>query len=137
MNKIKQLKQVRSAHIKMLKVFEPYQGKNLNRYKVVKGLQEWQDDLENNPPPFEFNGILGGVSIRDWSKVDVAPLRDRISELEEVIHELDLFDNGDADDYKEIKKQIRALSEKQREIKAKYSNIPSYFLDDFIETNNG
>ena len=134
MNKITQLKLVRKAHIKALSVFEPYQGKNLNRYKVVKGLQEWQDDLENNPPPFEFNGILGGVSIRDWSKVDITPLKARILELEEVIHELDLFDNGDAEEYKEIKKQIKILAEKQRVIKAKYRNIPGYFLDDFVET---
>ena len=132
MNKIEQLKQVRRAHIKALTVFEPYQGKNLNRYKVVKGLEDWEKDLENNPPPFEFHGLLSQVCVQDWSNVDVTPLKERITELENVIHELDLFDNNDATDYKRIKEEIKKLAEKQRELKAKYSHIPSYFLDDFV-----
>ncbi len=136
MNKIEQLNLVRKAHIRMLKVFEPYQGKNLNRYryKNIKGLVEWKQLEEENPTPFEINGLLGGLCIRDWSNVDVAPLKVRIKELENVIHELDLFDNGDADVFKELHLKIRELSNKKREIQAKYSHIPSYFLTDFIET---
>ncbi|AUR86429.1 coil containing protein [Vibrio phage 1.084.O._10N.261.49.F5] len=134
MNKITQLKEVRRALCKILKTLEPMEGKNLNRNKKFTAFDELCDEFENNPPPFEFNGLLGGWILQDRQCVDLSRLREKIAELENVIHELDLFDNGDADEYKTLQDEISKLVVRQREIKLKYSSIPSYFLEDFCKT---
>ena len=133
MNKIEQLKLVRRALVKMLKVLEPMQGKNLNRNKKFTDYDDLLEEWETTPPPFEFNGILSGWFVNDRQNVDITRLKEKVEELENVLHELDLFDNGDAEEYKTIQEEIKLLAEKQRQLKIKYSHIPSYFLDDFVK----
>jgi len=132
MNKITQYQLVRTAFVKMLKAYSPYEGKNLNRYKKLLTIDSLFEEFENTPPPFELNGVCSGVII-DHSNVELTRLREKIKEIEESLYELDLFESSYLEEYRELRLEIKRLAEKQREIKIKFKNLPSYLLDDLID----
>lgn len=132
MNTIDQAMQVRKALKRMLKVYTPYEGKNLNRYKNLDTIKDLYTDFEENPPPFEFNGVFSGVVI-DHTNVDLTRLKEKLNNIENIIHALDLFESSYLEEYKGLDQQIKTLVEKRSAIERSVKDIPSYMLKDLIK----
>tara|TARA_R110001592_G_C13193003_1_gene753534 strand:- start:11030 stop:11428 length:399 start_codon:yes stop_codon:yes gene_type:complete len=132
MNSIDQLKQVRIALQAQLKAYTPYEGKNLNRYKNTPEIDALVAAWENNPPAFGFGGLTGGVCI-DHTNVNLDRLRERLEEVKECIHSLDLFESSYIEEYEEVVNQIKSLVARRKEIENNVNGIPSYMYADLLK----
>lgn len=131
MNTLDQAKIIRKGLVKIIKVYTPYEGKNLNRYKNLPTIEALNMELKNNPLPMEWNGLFS-FAMPQWDNVDLTHLRDKLADIENVIHSVDLFESSYKEEYKEIKEQILDLCKKQRQIMRACEGIPSYMFDDLI-----
>ncbi len=129
---IKELHDLRKVLKKMLKVYTRYEGKNLNRYKNIDDILSVNKEAEQ--APFTFIGLFSRPAI-DYKNIDTTPIKKRLNKIEEAIHDLDLFEVSDMDEYVERGRLIKRLIAENEKIHHKYPNIPSYLLRDLLTIN--
>ena len=132
MDSIKQANHCRSTLVKMFKFYSKYEGKNLNRYKNLKGIEDLAATI--NATPFEINGLFSGVLV-DHQNVNTKPIKDKIESLENIIFSLDNVET-DLPELISLTDAIKDLSSKKRAIISKYKDLPSYFIEDLIRSYN-